>query len=283
MLLVLLTALSLGAPTRELLDDIPRWEDGQDALLDGPAGCWDLQGDVKQVMTLHQPPDFFSSARNESFPMTGTIRGRLVDGIWTGELVQDVKADGHELELEVPVYPLFGSRPENEVKTDNQELSISIGDGSTKMSGSIGQSVNILREAVDAFSGSVETSLAQWDEEQKAVLLLREMPLSDNDNRRIEVTVRFPDGQATADRVDVVWPKLVKVGEWPFKVKLRDAQMHAVGHPHGDIMLPWAESLSLVAGAMGYTVGFEQTVTWRKATPCDVGPPAPEESAGEDG
>lgn len=264
--LIAATALA-GPPSFELLDDIDRWESGQLAFLAGPAGCWDLTGEATQVVTLHQPPDFFSAARNERFAMEGAVSGRLVDGVWTDEIEAKLKPVDHEVEIDVGVASLFGTRPEKEKDESEEEVIISVGDGgNAQISAGIDQAANVLLHAVEETAGNVETSVAQWDDEQEAVLYLRELPL-EGDNRPIKVTVRFPDA-GKADRIDAVWPQLIKVGEWPLKVKIRDAQMHAVGHAHQDKVLPWAEGLSFVFGALGYTVGFEQKVTWRSATPC---------------
>lgn len=272
-LLALILAAHAEPPSRELLDDLDRWERGQDAFLDGPPGCWDLTGNVRQVVTLHQPPDRFSAARHEQFPMVGTVKGRMIDGLWQGKkLEQDTKPEGHPHEFDVPVYPLFGTFPEDPNAPKAEEtFTVSVGEsGGAQIGGSIGQSVNVLREAVEEWSGSVETSLAQWDEAQQAVLYLRELPLSDEDDRPIQVTVRFPAAGERADRIDAVWPALIKLGQWPVRFTIRDAQMHAVGHPHQDVVLPWAESLSFVGGGLGYTFGYEQAVTWRSATPCSA-------------
>ena len=150
------------------------------------------------------------------------------------DLEDELKPVDHEVDIDIGVTPLFGKVPPEETKEGDQEGSVSISvagsDSSVQMSESIGSSVNVLTEAIDELSGSVETSLAQWDKEQQAVLYLRELPLADNDNRVIKVTVRFPEGQEVADRIDAVWPSLIKVGDWPFRAKIRDAQMHAVGH-----------------------------------------------------
>ena len=265
----LLIALSAHAerPSFEVLDDIDRWESGQNALLAGPQGCWDLQGEARQIVTLHQPPDFFSAARNERFEAKGTVKGRMVDGIWQSDISGKLQSDD-KLDMDLEVVSLFGATKEDK-KTDEESISISVGeDGGAQIGASIGQASNVLRNAVEETAGDVETSVAQWDDEQNAVLYLRELPLQ-GDNRPIKVTVRFPDA-GKADRIDAVWPQLIKVGEWPLKVKIRDAQMHAVGHAAGDHVIPWAESLSFVIGALGYTAGFEQTVKWRSATPCTV-------------
>ena len=75
--------------------------------------------------------------------------------------------------------------------------------------------------------------------------------------------------------VDAVWPRLIKLGQWPVRIKIRDGQAHLVGHLHQDTVLPLAESLSFVVGVLGWTVGIEQSLTYTTATPCQIESPAP--------
>jgi hypothetical protein len=253
-------------PSLALLDDIDRWEAGQAQLISGPPGCWTLEGTARQAISLHQPPDWFSAARNEVFAYEGGFRGTLVDGVWVELVSALAKVDDHKLDLDAGVHPLIGVMPNQEEEPES--ASISIGDGGAQVDGSVVQGVNILTEAIEALSGSVETSMAQWDREAGAVMYLRQMPLSDTDSRPIKVDVRFPAAGALPDRIDVVWPRLIKIGEWPLIAKFRDAQAHIIGHPHADKVLPWAESASFTVGAMGFTAGWEQVLTYTKATPC---------------
>ena len=66
---------------------------------------------------------------------------------------------------------------------------------------------------------------------------------------------------------------MIKVGDWPFVAKIRDGQAHIVGLPHGEHTLPWAESMSVTVGVMGFTFAWEQTLTYTKATPCSASTP----------
>lgn len=272
-----LTQAHAAPPSYELLDDHDRWEAGQNALIDGPAGCWDLTGEASQVVTFHQPPDFFSAARSQQFPVDSVVTGRLVDGSWQGEVVRKTKpGQDLEVDLDIEIYPLFGSLPAQ--RDDSNEFSISLNDGQAQVGGSIGTSANLLREAIDVRSGSAETSYARWDSDENAVFFDRQIPVSKDDDRPIELAVRFPEAGKTADRIDALWPKKIKVGQWPVRVTIRDAQMHLVGHEVNGQVFPWAESVSFVAGVLGYTVGYAQQVTWKSATPCAEAAPEAGES-----
>lgn len=281
-LLLSSSAPAAGPPPLELLDDLNRWEAGQDALIEGPRGCWELSGRGKLVVTLHQPPDFLSAARNQAYVFEGPFTARMVDGTWK-ELKSELKAAKEdELEVDIDLHPLFGVRPET--NEEIEEVSIELGGGDPQISASLDQSANLLRRAIDELTGSVETSLAQWDAEQEAVVYLREVPVSDKDRRAVKVNVRFPGAGPHADRLDAVWPRMVKVGEWPLFVKVRDGQAHLQGFVHegagGAVVLPLAETMSFVVGALGYTLGFEQAMTYEGATPCSEPPAGPPPSAG---
>jgi len=266
------TVLAVEPPSRELLDDLDRWESGMDAVLAGPPGCWEFTGELRQVATLHQPPDFFSASRSQTFTREAPFTGRLEDGHWMDIVVSEETSS--ETELELPVIPLMGRTGGG--ATDGSESEegarVSLSKDRVEVSHLFASSVSLLHEAVDAWAGRTETSFAQWDGEQEAVLFLREIPVTETDQRPIRVDVRFPEAAPRPDRVDAVWPRVVKVGKWPLRITIRDAQMHLLTHPHGDVSLPRLESLSLVTGFLGFTLGYEQVLTFRSATPCQKTP-----------
>ena len=286
MFIVMITlAQAAEPPPFEVLDDIERWESGQDALILGPEGCWELEGKATQTLTVYQPPDFFAAARSEEFRFEGTFRGVLRDGSWSyiDQALKPTRELKWDLDGALGVTPLIGRMPDHDSHSEGTEISVS-NDGAA-ISGAVAGGVNLLQEVIEALSGPAETSVAQWDRAAGAVNYLREvcMELS---NKPIEVTTRFPAGGDKADRVDVIWPKLIKVGEWPLVAKIRDAQAHVVGHRQGDLTLPWAESISVNVGAWGFTLGWEQTLTYTRATQCSastvMSKPKGEDSGGED-
>ena len=264
-------ALAMEPPAPKIIDDLDRWESGMDAVLAGPPGCWAFTADVLQVGTVHQPPDFFSAGRSQTFTLQGTFSARLDEGRWSAIEVTPSDED-EETKLQVPVVPIVGRV---HVESDGEEehsVSVSISQDSVKLSSLFGSSVSLLHEAVDEWAGRTETAMAQWDSDQQAVMFMREVPVTDSDHRPIRVDVRFPEAGIHADRVDAVWPRVVKVGNWPVRGTIRDAQMHLLSYQHEDVSLPRAESLSLVAGFLGFTMGFEQTLKYRTASPCQKTP-----------
>jgi len=289
-------ALAVAPPSFELLDDIDRWEDGMDNVLQGPRGCWDFSGDFKQTVTLHQPPDFFSAARIKDFVGKGSFKARLKDGVWVtfdhaydpsdngiatlgkvvGEMDEESKEEDWDPEdFEIPVVPLVGEVPSEMDEEDVREMNEFLGDDASAIT--LKKSVNLLRQAVDEWAGRTETAVAQWDSKQEAVMFLREIPVADDDPRPIHIDVRFPAAGEYVDRIDAVWPRIVKIGKWPIRLTIRDAQMHLLAYQHDGMSLPRAESLSLVVGFMGFTMGFEQTLKFKTAARCTAAGPAAKE------
>ena len=267
---VLGAALASEAPSRAVLDDIERWESGQDALIRGPQGCWVLEGQVRQKLTIHQPPDFMSGVAHQEMNFVGTFDGELNDGEWQRWTASVEPEPGTDWEMATVGPPLVGQFPDD--GTDGS-VTVSLGTDGGSVGGAVAQGVNVLQAAINALSGPTETSLAQWDADQQAVLYLREVAMRDS-KHPIAVTTRFPQGEV-ADRLDAVWPRLMRVGKWPFVAKFRDVQAHVVGYPQGEVVLPWAESMSFTVSAVGFTIGWEQTLAYQVATRCVSASPSP--------
>jgi len=260
-------------PTNELLDDLDRWHDGMDAMLAGPPGCWEFAGTSKQLLRVHRGPDMFSAATEKDYAFDGTFSGRLEDGVWH-DLKQVVKATEEEGDdVYIPAAPLMGRMEKSDTTYEEGDvsLSITIDDDGSSVEGSMLSGVNLLQEAVDNWAGSTEISVARWDAANSAVVLERDIPVSEDDKRTIRVETRFPDAGAQAARIDAVWPRLVKLGSWPVTLKIRDAQMHMLGYQHEALVLPQAESISLTASALGFTASYEQQLTFTSATACVLG------------
>lgn len=254
-----------GAPAPEILDDLDRWHEGADRLIDGPAGCWIFEGEARQVFALHQAPDRFSTADTRKLEAHGPFLARLEDGLWTQFDYRRIEVD-EDADLAVALRPLVGRTKESEASSE--ELQISLGDG-MQVSGGVEAGMSLLREAVERWTGSVETRFASWDEAAGSVKYVREVAVADGARSDVvTVTSWFPEAGTEADRIDAVWPKQVKLGKWPMRFTLRDPQMHVQGFRHEGRVLPNAESVSVVVGIMGFTVGYEQQIRYLTATPC---------------
>lgn len=286
---ILLALAALARPSPEALDDIDRWHAGADRLLDGPRGCWILEGEARQVFRVHQSADRFSLPSKTELEASGPFIGRIEDGLWTRIDFQRTYSDPRR-EVVVDLKPLVGRTPKSE-GAEQGEVSLSVGSDGAQMAGSVAESMSLLRAAVERWTGSVETRYARWDEPSKTVQYLRHVAVSEGSNDTVEVVSSFPQGGELATRVDAVWPRRLKLGSWPLRATLRDPQMHVLGFVHDGDVLPNAESVSLVVGVLGFTVGYEQHLTYGAAAPCPagaqagddlVGPPVPDDSAPED-
>ena len=92
----------------------------------------------------------------------------------------------------------------------------------------------------------------------------------DDDPRSPVVTVesQFPSGGDGLSRLDAQFPKRVKVGEWPLKVTLMDTQFHLRQQAIGSTWLPQVEGFTVMAGVLGFTVGWEQQIVYATAQAC---------------
>ena len=272
MLAILTLSAALAAPTPEELDDVARWQAAADRLIDGPAGCWIFEGDARQTFVLHQAPDRFSIASDHTIETTGPFVARLQDGVWERIDYRRTYSDP-EQQLDVDLTPLVGKPGEE----GSGSMSISLSGDGAQVAGGVAESMNLLRQAIEEWTGSVETSYAKWDAAADAVRFVREVAVTESANELVRVTSTFPAGGAHATEIEAVWPKQMKVGEWPFRIALRDPQMHVLGFVHDEQVLPNAESVSVVIGVLGFTVGYEQHLRYLTAAPCSGSSVAPAE------
>jgi len=265
-------------PTNELLDDIDRWHAGMDAMLAGPTGCWEFKGSSRQLLRAHRGPDRFSGATKQDYSFDGTFSGRLDEGVWHDleQVANDADSAGDH--VYIPAAPLIGRINKEEAHFDGDErihdwtedmsLSILVDGDRTLVEGSMLSSVNLLDEMIDTWAGSTEVSVARWDAIASEVVLERDIPVSDTDQRPIRVETRFPEAGAQAARIDAVWPRVLKLGVRPATLTMRDIQMHIVGYQHDGLVLPRAETISFTASAMGMTASYSQEIRFTSATAC---------------
>lgn len=293
-MIALVAGLALAGPKPPTVDtdEVGKWETASAGVLAGPAGCWDFTGEVQLTATTHVAPGLFGGTPPEEHTFSGPFEGRLDDGTWLRFEYRVQPTDPDDPEVSVPIFPLIGvidasvvnlerlGRPEPDdddvtlpAKDGEDEITIRDGEASLSVGGM--KPLNLLSDALDEWAGSVATSLAQWDAERDGVMLLREVPIRDEPRAPVAALgVFFPDGGVQPTELSARWPRTVKVGTWPLRVTLKDAQMHVRTHPVGEHVLPLLESASLIATAMGFTVGYDQTLVFQTATPCaPVSPP----------
>ena len=265
----LLSTLSLAGPQPIdlVLDDPTAWDTAAKAMIDGPPGCHDATGIARFTLTMHQMPDLLSAPRARKWVFAGRIGGRLVEGTWipfTARLAQmepPPDPDHPDPDAGADLLPLVGTR------TDSR-FSLRAGGSGATIDGD-NAPMNLVRRAIDEWGGSVETAFVQWDAAKDAVRLRREVPITDKNPRETSrIEVWFPGGGLLPTIEDVRFPPHVTVGEWPWRVRLQDAQMHVRAEIRGGQSWPSFESASLVASLLGFTFGIEQTILWESWAAC---------------
>jgi len=266
--------------------DFERWEVAADQALDGPAGCWELSGTLRVDAALHSPATAFTRGDTSRFVGQGTWTGQLVDGQWSRfdyQLTSEQTDDG-DLQ-EAPIFPVIGridqsvvnasvkeegEGEEEDVKMESEGGNVSIsfssgdgGDGST-------EAINLMQEAIDAWDPSTATSVSQWIDDPGHIELLQDFPIFDDEPRSPVVTVTsvFPAGGEGLSRLDAQFPRRVKVGEWPLRVKLMDVQFHLRQQQVGPTWLPQVEGFTVMVGVLGFTLGWEQQIVYSTAQAC---------------
>ncbi len=290
-MMVAIAAASAAPPEGVDPDDLDRWEAGTRALLDGPAACWDFEGRLEVLLRLHTPPSMFSRGEQRDLATTGAFSGRISQGEWQSFAYRlDPPAGDDDMEGltgDLPVFPIMGridqdvvvnldseqedgDAGEAEVDEDDDSVSISFGgDGGTQVDASTSKAMNLIDEILEAIDPASTTSYGQWGDDPAGVTLIQDAPLTDRPRSdALSLVSFFPQGRPHATKLDVGFPKRIKVGDGLVKATLIDPQLHLRGQVVGDAVLPALESVSSVFGVLGFTVGYEQKLTYSAAMPC---------------
>ncbi len=171
-MIVLIASFALGAVPKgiDLLDDVFAWEDASNRLLDGPRGCWEIEGRAEQKVVAFAPPDLFSNGLQYEEVLEADLSGRLTDGVWSDyrwtRLEHPKGSVDRELFFLPPalrkldVLPLVGNRR-----------------------GRGGGLSNVVRTILEEWGGDMATSLAEWDDGAGGVWWRREVPIRNKDPR----------------------------------------------------------------------------------------------------
>ncbi len=277
----LLTAALAAPPEGIDPDDFSHWEVAADRALDGPEGCWELSGAVRVDGGLHSAGTAFLRGDTYRIKGVGTWEGRIDSGKWRSFTY--VWQDQSIGDLNVPIFPAIGTidpkvvvnatpKPEPSEGEDKEgsNVSISIGAGGEDGAGGTStEAINIFHEIVDSWEPAGSTTVSEWDNDAGAIRLIQDIPLLDRVNPPVvSVTSTFPGGSEHPTIIDAVFPKRVKLGEWPMRVTLMDTQFHLRQQPVGDQVLPQVEGFTLMAGVLGFTLGYEQQITYATAQAC---------------
>ncbi len=271
-----------GTPPNIRLDDIEKWEDAAEHLLDMPRGCWEWVGQASWDWHTGK----YGKTRGDA-----VFAGKTTDGVWgeialqpLGELQQR-----NEREREARVYaekarfvPMVGRLPGGRVLVAGQdEEEDALEDA---------EALNVLRQVLRRVGGEAFTSWAEWDEARGGVVLHRAIPLASNRKEEVKVQIFFPNGGDEPSLLDVKFPKKfkaalrgneddtqlgkIKMGLFAFTIK--EAEVHVRGLIRGNVVYPSSEAFRFRFGFLGFKYHGAQTVVYRQVKRCPV-QPLPEE------
>ncbi|MCO4747492.1 MAG: hypothetical protein KC912_22010 [Proteobacteria bacterium] len=243
------------------IDDLDHWQQDTDAMLKGPPGCWEFTGGGQVVIALYTPAGMWSRAEEHRSTTTGTFTGVLEDGVWRDVAFVTTEQEGM-VETDFEPSFLFGVRDKKKASTSAPSPSSGAADAA-----------NFIDRLLDSIDPATTMSYAQWTTDKSMVEFVQHVPLDDS-RRPKEVTLRtqFPEGER-ATAIDALFPRRLNLADLsdeklPIRVTLMDGQAHLRSQAFDDIVLPGAETMSMVVGLLGYTIGYEQRVVYKTAQKC---------------
>ena len=163
-----------------------------------------------------------------------------------------------------------GAEGPGDAEGDAGNVSISTGEDGLKIDVSDGgeAAMGVLDETLEAIDPDVTTAYVVWDAPTRQVRLHQLVALGDRED--LEIVVRFPEN-GPPTQLDAVFPSVLKRKEDGFTFTARDAQFHLRSKVTELGVVPGSEGVSLVMGALGFTVGFDQRVTYDRVRACPAG------------
>ena len=263
---------SATVPADVDLDDLDGWEASAEAILDGPAGCWEIVGQATWDWDVGR----FGASRGDA-----VFAGRLEDGVWSafhieslGEVVRDRGKEAEEVHQygdEPRFAPLVGNLNGSRVRVSSSDEAHPEEEASAAESSAPG---NLLRNVLDDLGGEVDTSWTQWDDTASGVVLHRSMATGSGANApEARVEVFFPGGEALPVSLDVTFPERFYRGTFP-RWRVEDAVVHVRGRASHGTVFPTSESFRFDFGVLGFQFHGAQTIVYKNATRCKVAPAA---------
>lgn len=273
--LLLPAALAAEPPpphvTEAALEDTRPWEDRARALLDGPGGCVQLRGEASFRLALYLPGGWLSPGQRKDLVRRGTFLGTLDGGTWTSLAFAWEDGDGEGLDgdaLDIDeLQPIVGRVPPDPEEEEGGSVSIGTGDQGTQVAITQGsdRAVNMLDGLIEEIDPQVTTAYAAWEGDSRSVVLRQFVPMDQGGD--LEIQVLFPEGGAPTS-LDAVFPRRIRFREGPLTAVIRDAQLHLRGQVTPLGVLPGEEGVSMVIGALGFTFGFEQRLSYTGVRSC---------------
>jgi hypothetical protein len=248
------------------LDDIGATKRRARTLLDGPDRCIEVQAEAKDTIAILSSGGIFGSPDHSVYTASGSLFGRLDHGVWTSwgpPLHDDVPDDKVKLG-DITARPLVGKTIEHEGDPEHHG-SVSVGSsGEVAIASSGPQAVNMLDEILGEVDPAVTMAYVEPDGEGWALV-----EHADIQGQEDDLDMRWhidPSGLPTA--LDVTFPKRMKMGDGLITVKVLNGQLRLAGTTNELGTVPTVEKLSVVVGALGFTIGVEQEIRYTRVRPC---------------
>ena len=269
-----------GTPPNIQLDEIEKWEDAAEQLLDMPSGCWEWVGQASWDWHTGK----YGKTRGDA-----VFAGKTNDGDWgeialqpLGELQQRTEREReHRIYADQARFvPMVGRLPGGRVVVAGEDE----GDDAIEDA----EALNVLRQVLARIGGEAFTSWAEWDEARGGVVLNRAIPLAANRKEEVKVEIFFPNGGPVPSQLDVRFPRkfkavlrgneddtqLGKIRMGLFAFTIKDAEVHVRGLIRGNRVFPSSEAFRLRFGFFGIKYHGAQTVVYKKVTRCATQRPA---------
>ena len=257
--------LSLAAEVLNL-DDIGATKRRARTLLDGPDRCIEVQAEAKVTVVILGSGGLFGSPTQSVHTASGSLFGRLDHGVWKswGPPLQDDHPDDQVTLGAITAHPMVGKTVEHEGDPEHSgSMSVS-GSGDVALANSGPKAVNLLDEILDEVDPQVTMAYVEPDAGGWALVEHADIAGQEEDlDMRWHIEA---SGLPTA--LDVTFPKRMRLGDGLVAAKVLNGQLHLAGMTNELGTLPTIESLSVVVGVLGFTVGVEQEIRYARVRPC---------------
>jgi len=248
------------------LDDIGATKRRARTLLDGPDRCIEVQAEAKDTIVILGSGGLFGSPEHSVYTASGSLFGRLDHGVWTswGPPLHDDRPDDKVALGAITARPMVGKTIEHEGDPEHHG-SVSVGSsGDVAVASSGPQAVNLLDEILDEVDPEVTMAYVEPDNDGWALV-----EHADIEGQEEDLDMRWHiDQSGVPTTLDVTFPKRMRIGDGLVSAKVLNGQLHLLGRTNELGTLPSIESLSVVIGVLGFTVGVEQEIRYTRVRPC---------------